>query len=99
MTLELTSDCTVVANQDTLSSAVGDETVLLHFSSGTYFGLDEIGTRVWELISEPLSVAELRDRLLDEYDVDPERCETALLALLNEMAENGLVAVDAADSA
>jgi hypothetical protein len=91
----LTPDSTVVADRDALSSAVGGETVLLHFSAGTYFGLDEVGTRIWELISEPRSVGELRDRLLEEYDVDPERCEAALVALLDKMAAHGLVMVDA----
>jgi hypothetical protein len=99
MALELTSDCTVVANEDTLSSAVGDETVILHFSAGTYFGLDEVGTRVWKLIEQPRTVRDLLDRLLEEYDVEPDRCRVAVSRLLEELTESGLVTVHAATAA
>jgi hypothetical protein len=99
MTLELTSDCMVVANEDTLSSAVGDETVILHFSAGTYFGLDDVGTRVWQLIEQPRTVGELLDVLLAEYDVEPDPCRVAVSRLLEELTENGLITVHAPTSA
>jgi hypothetical protein len=99
MTLELTNDCTVVANQDTLSSAVGDETVILHFSAGTYFGLDDVGTRVWQLIEQPRTVGEILDRLMEEYDVEAGPCRVAVARLLEELTENGLVTVHAPTSA
>jgi hypothetical protein len=95
MARELSRDCLVVANADTLSSAVGDETVILHFSAGTYFGLDGVGTRVWQLIERPRTVGDLLDHLLEEYDVEPEPCHAAVSRLLEELTENGLVTVHA----
>ena len=91
----LTPSSIVGAAPDVLSSVVGDETVILHFSAGTYFGLDEVGTRIWQLIAEPRPVAEIRDRLLEEYEVEPDHCERSTLALLLEMTEHGLVTVHA----
>ena len=97
--VRVTLDSTVVALKDALSSDVGGETVILHFSAGTYFGLDEVGTRVWKLVQQPCTVREIRDRLLEEYEVDPARCEDSVIRLLSDLAEHGLVTVDAAPAA
>ena len=88
-------DTVVVANPDAMSSSVGIETVILHFTAGTYFGLDEVGTRIWQLVQERRSVREIRDALLEEYDVDEERCDQAVRSLLTSMAKHGLITVDA----
>jgi len=52
-----------------------------------------VGSRIWSLIQEPVSASEIRDAILREYDVEPDRCERDLLNLLNEMAIEGLVEV------
>jgi hypothetical protein len=97
--VSLSTASTVVAMKDTLSSAVGDETVLLHFGAGTYFGLDGVGTRVWQLIEQPRTVGEIIDRIEEEYDVEREQCEAAILPFLEDLASNGLVRVDAPPAA
>jgi hypothetical protein len=91
----MTPDTVVVANPDAMTSSVGIETVILHFTAGTYFGLDEVGTRIWQLVQDRRSVREIRDALLAEFDVDAERCERAVSALLASLAEHGLVSIDA----
>jgi hypothetical protein len=91
----MTLDTMVVANPDAMSSSVGIETVILHFTAGTYFGLDEVGTRIWQLVQSRRSVREIRDTLLDEYDVDEERCDRAVHAFLASLAEHGLITTDA----
>jgi len=72
---------------------VADEVVILDLKSGVYHGLESVGARAWELMAEPRSVAEVRDQLVDEYDVEPDRCESDLLRLLEELKSNGLVDV------
>ena len=83
----------VRARDEHLSSDLGGETVILNMNAGVYFGLDGVGTRVWQLIATPHPVADLCERLRDEYDVDADRCERAVLALLREMADAGLIEV------
>ena len=95
----MSPDTTVVANPDAMSSGVGVETVILHFTAGTYFGLDEVGTRIWQLVRERRSVREIREALLEEYDVDEERCDGAVRSLLTSLAEHGLITVDAPSAA
>jgi hypothetical protein len=86
-------DSTVVAAQDQVSSEIGDEVAILDLKAGTYYGLDAVGARVWELVQEPQRVREIRRILLEEYEVEPERCGRDLLALLQRLAYEGLVEV------
>lgn len=83
----------VVAAKDPVSSDLGDEVAILDFKSGTYYGLDDVGARVWSLIQEPRIVEEIREVLVNEYEVEPDRCEHDLITLLQRLAEEGLVEV------
>ena len=87
----LDSSTTVVATRDQLSSQLDGEAVILHLPGGTYYGLDEVGARVWALVQEPRRVGDVCRTLLAEYDVDAARCERAVLALLKELARAGLI--------
>ena len=64
---------------------------------GTYYSLNDVGARVWELVQEPLTVRELIDRVAAEYDVERDRCRQDLLELLDELSTAGLVTVTACD--
>jgi hypothetical protein len=76
---------------DVLSRNLDGETVLLDLESGTYFGLDAIGTRVWELIGQEQPLAAILQLILDEYDVKEERAHTDLLQLAEALRAKGLV--------
>ena len=83
----------VVVSQDQVSCDLSGESAILNLKAGVYYGLNEVGTRVWKLIQEPKRVSELRDAILEEYEVDPHRCETDIMALLQDLLENGLIEV------
>src|SRR5688572_15515338 len=85
--VKLTPASVVVATRDQLSSQLAGETVILHMGAGVYFGLDEIGTRVWAMIKEPRNVRAICDQLRSEYEVEDERCQEAVLTLLTEMMD------------
>lgn len=74
---------------------VGEETVLLHLASGTYYGLDPVGTRIWELIRAGHRLAEVRERMLLDYDVSAEQLDADLLRLVEELLDQGLLSTDA----
>ncbi|MEW6637015.1 MAG: lasso peptide biosynthesis PqqD family chaperone [Actinomycetota bacterium] len=90
---EISRDSTVVASRDQVSSDLGGEAAILDLKGGTYYGLDEVGHRIWGLIQQPRSVREIRDVLVEEYDVEPDRCERDVVALLQRLADEGLVEV------
>ncbi len=85
---------TVVATKDQVSSDLQGEVAILDLKGGVYYGLDTVGARIWNLIQEPKTVDEIRDALLQEYDVEPERLERDVLALLQSLADEGLVEVE-----
>lgn len=67
------------------------EAVLLDLQSGTYFGLNPLGTRIWQLFAEHETLSALAAALTDEYDVAPERCAADLLELIGDLAQRGLI--------
>jgi hypothetical protein len=89
----ITTDSIVVASPDQVSSDLAGEIVMLNLASGTYYGLDEVGARIWNLVQQPTPVSAVRDAILDEYDVEPERCEQDLLVLLADLDRAGLIEV------
>ena len=84
---------TVVAAEDQVSSDLGDEVAILDLKGGTYYGLDAVGARIWNLIQEPRTVREIHDVLVSEYEVETDRCARDLVALLRRLAEEGLIEV------
>jgi len=84
-----------VAAKDQVSSDLGGEVAILDLKAGVYYGLDAVGARIWSLIQEPRTVNEIRDILLEEYEVEPERCERDLLVLLQRLADEGIIEVEA----
>jgi hypothetical protein len=91
----VSGDSTVVAAKDQVSSDLGGEVAILDLKAGVYYGLDAVGARIWSLIQEPRTVNEIRDILLEEYEVEPERCERDLLVLLQRLADEGKIEVEA----
>ncbi len=84
---------TVVAAQTTLASSFGAETVILSLEDGVYYGLEDVGARIWSLLQRPVTVSALRDALVEEFDVEPDRCGRDLAALLRDLAARGLIEV------
>jgi hypothetical protein len=74
-----------------MARSVGDETVILDLATGTYFGLDPVGARIWQLMGEGKTLAEICDLMLDEYEVSREELERDTLRLAEELAAQGLV--------
>ena len=81
----------VAVSKDQVSSDLGEgEVAILNLRGGMYYGLDAVGARIWNLLQEPKTVGEIRNILVNEYDIEPERCERDLLALLRRLVDEGL---------
>jgi len=79
---------------DVLSQEVAGETVLLDLRSEHYFGLEEVGTRFWQLLQKDGEFQAAYDTLLQEYDVDAEQLQSDLESLLSELESAGLIQLD-----
>jgi len=85
----------VLATSEQVSCPLGEESAILNLKNSVYYGVNALGARVWKLLQHPRSVEELRDALVDEYEVDAKRCERDLIALLEKMRSEGLIEVRA----
>lgn len=74
---------------------VGEETVILDLANGTYYGLDPVGARIWQLMAEGQTLVQVCDVMLAEYDVSREDIKRDVLALLETLLERQLVSAGA----
>ncbi len=96
MDASLSVHSVVVAAREQVSCPLGEESAILNLKNSVYYGMNPIGTRVWNLLKQPRTIAELRDTLLSEYEVDAKLCERDLLDLLEKMKGEGLIEVQSA---
>jgi hypothetical protein len=78
-----------------MSRTVGEELVLLDLQSGTYFGLDPVGARIWSHLQEGCDVEVTTSRMTDEFDVTAERARADVSALIDDLLAKGLLAPEA----
>lgn len=90
----LSADTRVTPATRQVAAQIGGEYAILNLVSGMYHGLEEVGARIWEMISEGTTVGDLEERLVREYDVDPDVLHRDLDALLGGLLDRGLIEAD-----
>jgi hypothetical protein len=83
----------ITISTEVLAQELDGETVLLDLNSESFFGLDEVSTRVWQLLQEGQGRAEVIDTLLEEYEVEREVLEKDVADLLTRLSEAGLIEI------
>jgi Coenzyme PQQ synthesis protein D (PqqD) len=91
--MSLSGQSVVTVTKDQVSCSLGPEAAILNVKDGIYYGLDPVGAIIWKLLQTPCKVADIQVALLQEYDVEPERCERDLMALLEGLLGAGLIEV------
>jgi hypothetical protein len=76
---------------ETLAREIDGELVIISVTQETYFGLDEVGTRIWQLLTTSPRIQDAFDTLLDEFDVDSETLAGDLGRLVGELEAHGLI--------
>jgi Coenzyme PQQ synthesis protein D (PqqD) len=86
------------APKHVLVRPVDQESVLLNLETERYFGLDETGTRMWQLLTTSPDIDAAYQELLAEYDVQPELLRENLTELVEHLVEHGLLQILPADA-
>ena len=73
---------------------VDGEMVLLDMNSENYFGLDEVGTAIWQAMQEKENLKEVLEVLLEQYEVEEDVLKNDLMAFVEKLKESGLVKVE-----
>lgn len=81
----------VTVPDDVLISKLQEESVILNLDSERYYGLDDVGTRFLSALTTSDSIETAYDRLSREYDVDPQELRDDLLALVENLIDQGLL--------
>lgn len=76
---------------DLMEADIGDEIVALDPEQGVCFGFNDVAATVWRTLDQQRSFDEIRDRLLDQYDVGIDQCVEEVRELLDRMIEKGLI--------
>ena len=78
---------------DLVARDFNGQVVILNLESGTYFGLEHLGARIWALLQQGGPLRRVFEELHQEYDVSPDTLERDLLRLVGELRTKGLVSV------
>lgn len=81
----------LVPSDQAIESRVGDETVLLHLENGTYYGLDPVGTRIWEMLKAGMTLSAICEALAQEYGIARETAEADTRRFLGELKAHNIL--------
>jgi hypothetical protein len=89
----LTDTSRVVVTGNHLACNLAGEVVILNLENGVYYGMNPDGSRVWNLVQESTTFADVREALLEEFDVEASSLEKDLRTVLEQLFEHGLVTI------
>lgn len=86
-------DTLIIRSPDLIAADMDGDTVMMSIERGAYFGISGVGPRVWDLLGQPVSVAQLTRTICAEYKVDTETCRADLVQFIDALLERGLVSL------
>lgn len=76
---------------DLLFNEIDGEVVMLSIENSEYYGMDKVGSRIWELLEQPYTLKNLVVKLMEEYEVSEEQCNKDTLAYINKLKDKNLI--------
>jgi Coenzyme PQQ synthesis protein D (PqqD) len=83
---------------DVVSRRMDEQTVLVNLRTNRIFELNRTGARFWELLGDESSESQIVEQLLGEFDVPQAQLEREVAALVDSLAEEGLISSDSKDA-
>lgn len=85
---------TVVSHRTDIDTTdLNGDIVMMDLEKGKYFSLNGVGSRIWNLVEEPVEVSKIIDSLLEEYDIDRDECEKNVLEFLSKLESEQILVV------
>lgn len=81
----------VIRNENSVFCEIENQTVLLNVDAGKYHGFNEVASRIWQLIAEPIKVSQLCEVLGEEFEVTNEKCEEEVIRFLTKLNDANLI--------
>ena len=90
---QIASETVIHRSDALLSNNLGDDIVMMDIEQGSYYGLENVAARIWELTEEPVSFGSLCERLTGEYDISPEQCRQEVNTFLDDLLKRNIVEI------
>jgi hypothetical protein len=90
---EINLNSTITRNEELLSGEIDNEIVLMNLDSGSYHVINKTGQRIWEILEQPMMVAEICYKISEEYDVAPDNCQEEVLVFLADLKTRHIIEV------
>lgn len=87
-------DTVINKNLEIDDTDLDGEKVMMNLDKGEYFMMNEVGSRIWEMISEPINVRDIINTLRDEYEVDEETCMDTVIEFLGRLDNADLISIN-----
>lgn len=84
----------VILNQELLQSEIDGETIMMSIDNGKYYGLNNVASRIWEIIKDEPVYSEIIEKLLEEYNIDKDQCEEETTVFLESLIEKKIIKID-----
>ena len=88
----LSVDSVVSQKAGFIEAEIEGEVVALNLETGTCYGLNQVGSRIWHMLATSPRVSDICEALRAEYSVDSDDCERQVLDLLEDLYTEGLIA-------
>jgi Coenzyme PQQ synthesis protein D (PqqD) len=86
-------DTIITQGEGLVSSQIDGEIVMMSVNNEQYYGLDAVGSRIWELIAQPRSVFEVCETLLSEFQVDRDTCQRDVLKFVEHLYAEKIIRI------
>jgi hypothetical protein len=90
---EIGPDTVLQRKPDTLFNQIDGEVVMLSIENSEYYGMDKVGSRIWEMLEQPHSFKALVTILMEEYEVSEQQCNDDTLAFIKKLTDKNLVII------
>ncbi len=90
---EIGPDTLIQRRNDLLFNEIDGEVVMLSIENGEYYGMDQVGSRIWNSLEHPVSFQDLLDKITREFDVDTEQAKTDSIRFLEKLRDKKLISL------
>ena len=91
--MQLSPGTVITRSPDQISGDLDGSVMLMSIGNGEYYCLEGVGNRIWALLEQPITVGEIVNRLLSEFDVPRERAEQEVAAFLHQLQQKQLISI------
>lgn len=93
MKKEVTLGTVVVRNDQIPSTVLDGEVGLMSIDTGKYYALNTVGSDIWNILENAVSIDKLISVLTTEYDIDNETCVTQVMPFVNKLISEGIILI------